>query len=215
VCGGKWDWSSHSSKYDRCLGLPTCLINFCKSGLFLCHSVVVGVRPLAYRHEESECMNPVWVSPSQLLYVVYSRAKIQSGIDFLSRVLWIVFPFVQVPHSECFVPVSALPTPRKTRDWKNRRLKKTRKKNIVSWECNQNCFNSRGILKGEKFCLEMPVTRFFGCLLVTRSDWLMGITSLCRCDLITSRPRCGRGVHTIKKKKKNKNEWDSKCARNR
>lgn len=63
-------------------------------------------------------------------------------------------------------------------------------------------FQQPWYLKGEKLRLEMPVTRFFGCLLVTRSDWLMGITSLFRCDSITSRPRCGRDVHTIKKKKK-------------
>ncbi len=78
-------------------------------------------------------------------------------------------------------------------------------------ETQSKLFQQPWYLKGEKLCLEIPVTRFVGCLILTRSDWLMGITSLCRCDSITRRPRCGRDV--IKTKKKN--EWDGKCARNR
>ena len=62
-------------------------------------------------------------------------------------------------------------------------------------------FQQPWYLKGEKkIVLGNASHKIFGCLLVTRSDCLMGFTSLYRCDTITSRPRCGRDVHTVQKK---------------
>ena len=47
---------------------PLVLSTFVNLDYFSCHTVVVGVRPLAYRHEESECMYPTWVPPSRRIY---------------------------------------------------------------------------------------------------------------------------------------------------